>query len=115
MAEDKATQIRKKRIESLEKANKVKYSEYPTTIHELPDKVRACLDQYLNYRFPTMVCLRKLCSEFPSVKLPSYKAVQNYRAKYHSLGDKYQATIEAQNIRLNNMLSRTQSFLLKMK
>ncbi len=115
MTEDKTIQIREKRIESLKKANQVKYSEYPTTIHALPKQVITRLDQYLNYGYPSMVCLRKLCSEFPSVRLPSYKAIQNYRKKYHELGEKYQETIDAQNERLNNMLSRTQGLLLKLK
>lgn len=108
MTEDTTNKLREKRIANLVKANQVKYSEYPTTIHELPEKIHARLDQYLNYRFPTMVCLRKLCTEFPSVRLPSYKAVQNYRQKYHVLGCKYQETIEAQNIRLNNLISKAQ-------
>jgi hypothetical protein len=115
MTENKTNRIREKRIESLKKANQVKYSEYPTTIHALQEKIHARLDQYLNYGFPTMVCLRKLCTEFPFVRLPSYKAVQNYRKKYHVLGCKYQETIEAQNVRLNSHLSRFDGLSAKWK
>ncbi len=81
--------IRKIRITNLTKANQIKYSEYPTSVHLLPEKVRNRLDSYLNYNWPSMVCLRKLCSEFPYVTLPSYKAVQNYRKKYLILGSEF--------------------------
>lgn len=81
--------LREIRLTSLEKANQIKYSGYPTLVHALPEKVHARLDSYLDHNWPSMVCLRKLCSEFPFVRLPSYKAVQNYKKKYHVLGSKY--------------------------
>lgn len=115
MTEDKANQIREKRLESLKKANQVKYSEYPTTIHTLPQKVRARLDQYLNYGYPSMVCLRKLCSEFPFVRLPSYKATQNYRQKYHVLGSKYQEMLQARNEQLSRFTNHIKVGLSWMK
>ncbi len=82
--------IREIRIANLTKANQIKYSRYPTLVHTLPEKVRNRLDSYLNHNWPSMVCLRKLCSEFPFVTLPSYKAVQNYRKKYHVFSPKFQ-------------------------
>ena len=96
MTENKSKQTREKRIASLERANQIKYSQYPTSVHALPDKVLKRLNMYLNMKLPSMVCLRKLCSEFPFIRLPSYKAVQNYRKKYHVLGSKYQETIDFQ-------------------
>lgn len=104
MTEDTINKLREKRIASLIKANQIKYSEYPTLVHALPEKVRARLDSYLDHNWPSMVCLRKVCSEFPFVKLPSYKTVQNYRKKYHNLGSKYQETIAGQNRQPNSFV-----------
>lgn len=106
MAEDRSKQIREIRISSLAKANHIKYSQYPTLIHALPEKVKKRLDMYLNQRLPSMVCLRKLCSEFPTVWLPSYKVVQNYRKKYHVFGLKYQDTLDSQNQQQNKLVER---------
>ena len=103
MTEDKINKTREKRIASLIKANQIKYSGYETSIHALPEKVRIRLDRYLDWNFPSMVCLRKLCSELPFTRLPSYRVVQNYRKKYHVLSSKNQATLQAQN----NQLSRS--------
>lgn len=97
--------IQKIRITNLVKANQVKYSGHPTLIHALPEKVRARLDSYLDHNWPSMVCLRKVCSEFPNVILPSYKAVQNYRKKYHILGSEFQQTLSnAQNKQANRFI-----------
>lgn len=89
--------IREIRITNLIKANQIKYSEYPTLVHALPEKVRARLDWYIDHNWPSMVCLRKVCSEFPFVRLPSYKVVQNYRKKYRALESNYQGTLQARN------------------
>lgn len=95
--------LRETRIANLVKANQIKEAGYETSVHALPEKVRVRLDRYLDCKFPSMVCLRKLCSEFPSVYLPSYKAVQNYRKKYHVFGSKFQQTLsDAQNKQTNN-------------
>lgn len=93
--------IREVRIASLVKANQVKYSEYPTLVHALPEKVRNRLNSYLDHNWPSMVCLRKLCSEFPFVRLPSYKSLQNFRKKYHYLGSEFQQSVSAYNNRFN--------------
>lgn len=98
--------IREIRISNLEKANQIKEAGYATYVHALPDKVRTRLDWYLNCNFPSMVCLKELCSEFPSVILPSYKSVQNYRKKYHVLGSQFQQTLSDAQTKQANRLQR---------
>lgn len=115
MTEDKIKQTREKRITSLEKANQIKYSQYLTSVHALPEKVLNRLNMYLNMKLPSMVCLRKLCSEFPTVWLPSYKAVQNYRKKYHVSGSKYQETIEFQKQQQKKALDRLLMYQTRVK
>lgn len=115
MMENTTNKLREKRITNLIKANQIKYSGYPTLIHALPEKVRARLDSYLDHNWPSMVCLRKVCSEFPSVRLPSYKVVQNYRKKYHVLGSQYQETLQVGNKHLVDSYNYIKERLYRMK
>lgn len=77
------------RVANLRKATLVRQQGFETSIHALPTKVRSRLDWYLNCRMSSVNCLRKLCAEFPGISLPSYKAVQNYRKRYHYIPFRY--------------------------
>lgn len=68
---------------NLQKATQVRQAGFKTSIHALPEQVHTRLDQFLTFKMSSMECLRMICAEFPDVKLPSYKAVENYRRRYH--------------------------------
>lgn len=71
------------RKENLQKGTQVRQNGFKSSIHALPPKVKLRLDELLSYRLSPVNVLKSLCEEFPRVKLPSAKAVENYRNKYH--------------------------------
>src|SRR3989344_6361825 len=72
------------RRQNLQKATLVRQSEFKSSIHALPPKIKARIDQYLSLRYSPYEVLAKVCQEFPRAELPSPKAVENYRNKYHT-------------------------------
>mgnify|MGYP001595142211 CR=1 FL=1 len=77
--------INKVRTSNLKKATDIRKSGYKSTIHALPSDVRTKLDQLLTWRMSPQKVLAQLCTEFPDVKFPSPKTVENYRNRYHKL------------------------------
>lgn len=72
------------RRQNLQKATLVRQSEFKSSIHALPPKIKARIDHYLSLRYSPYNALVEVCKEFPRAELPSPKAVENYRNKYHT-------------------------------
>lgn len=71
------------RVANLQKATQLKRDGFKSSIHALPQEVRTKLDELLTHKLSPVKALAALCEQYPTVKLPSYKAVENYRNKYH--------------------------------
>ena len=71
------------RKENLVKATEVRRLGYKSSIHALPPEVRTRLDEMLSQRLSPAIVLKALCDQFPTIKFPSAKAIENYRSKYH--------------------------------
>lgn len=77
--------INRVRTSNLKKATDIRKAGYKSTIHALPPDVKSKLDQLLTWRLSPQKVLVQLSAEFPNVKFPSPKAVENYRNRYHKI------------------------------
>lgn len=82
---------------NLQKATQIRQSGYKSSIHALPEHVRAKLDQFLTWKLSPVKALAALCELYPKLELPSPKAVENYRNKYHKVTLTKRARLVAKN------------------
>ncbi len=90
--------LQDKRKLNLQKGTQVRQKGFKSSIHALPSEVKLKLDELLAQRISPINALRSLCDEFPNVDLPSAKAVENYRNKYHT-----QALVKQRALRVGEM------------
>jgi hypothetical protein len=84
------------RVANLQKATRIKQAGYKSSIHALPQEVRTKLDEILTWKISPKKALAALCEQYPKVELPSAKAVENYRNKYHKASLSKKITLVAQ-------------------
>lgn len=77
------TSLQDTRKGNLAKATEIRRLGYKSSIHALPSEVKTRLDELLSQRLSPAVVLNALCEQFPNIKFPSAKAIENYRSKYH--------------------------------
>lgn len=102
------------RVASLQKATQLKRDGFKSSIHALPQEVRTKLDELLTHKLSPTKALAALCEQYPTVELPSYKAVENYRNKYHKASlTKRIALVAKQEVELDLLRSDLQKASLE--
>lgn len=102
------------RVANLKKATELKRNGFKSSIHALPQEVRTKLDELLTYKISPKKALSSLCEQYPDIKFPSYKAVENYRNKYHKVSLTKRITLVAkQEVELDFLRSEMQNSSLK--
>lgn len=96
------------RRQNLKKATQVRQDGHKTSIHALPPKIKERLDQLLTHRLSAINVLRSINNEFPGIELPSPKAVESYRTKYHT-----QALTRQRALRNNQLYTDFQKLQVK--
>lgn len=76
-------ELKQLRTLNLRKATQIRQMGFKSSIHALPPDVKLRLDQLLTMKISPRAALAELCQQFPRVELPSPKAVEHYRNKYH--------------------------------
>ncbi len=102
------------RVANLQKATQLKRDGFKSSIHALPQEVRTKLDELLTHKLSPVKALAALCEQYPAVELPSYKAVENYRNKYHKASlTKRIALVVKQEVELDLLRSDLQKASLE--
>lgn len=97
------------RIANLHKATQLKRDGFKSSIHALPQEVRTKLDELLTHKLSPAKALAALCEQYPKTELPSPKAVENYRNKYHKASLTKRITLVAkQEVELDLLRSELQ-------
>lgn len=102
------------RVANLQKATQLKRDGFKSSIHALPQEVRTKLDELLTHKLSPVKALAALCDQYPKVELPSPKAVENYRNKYHKASLTKRITLVAkQEVELDLLRSELQKTSLE--